>query len=82
MSRGSEGVSTPIVCLLWSKSVEKLEKLELFPVVWFVYIQRNVQVNSKRNKKCHYKAHDNVHSAHWPDVSGAGATRVNAGRIS
>lgn len=43
-------------------------------------MQRKINVNSKQTKMCHYKHFKNVQSAHWPDVFGVRATKVNTGR--
>ncbi len=36
-----KGVFTPIVCLLWSESVDEFVNLECFPLVRFLFTQKN-----------------------------------------
>lgn len=46
-------------------------------MVWFIFTRRKIQVNSKWIKIHHYKLRENIQFAYWPDVSGAGASKVN-----
>lgn len=43
----TKGILAPIIRLLWSESVDELVNLELYPVILFVFTQRQIQVNSK-----------------------------------
>lgn len=76
------GVFTPIVCLLWSKSVDDFFLICSFfpPVVWFVFTQRKMELNSKWTNMHHRRPHLSIQSADWPDVSGTGVTKVKTGR--
>lgn len=41
----------------WSESVDEFEKVQLVPVVWFLFTLRKLQTKSKRNKMHHCKPH-------------------------
>lgn len=48
---------------------------------WFGFCShRKIQGNSNQTNMCYYKPSENVQSAYWPDVSGAGGIKVNTGK--
>lgn len=40
-----KGIFISIVCLLWYKLVNTFVNLEIFPLVWFVFTQKEIQVH-------------------------------------
>ncbi len=51
-----KGVFTPIVCLLWSESVNELADLVHFQLVWFDFTHAKCQANQNLSTKSHVKA--------------------------